>query len=230
MAADPDVKLLSTAAWDRLERMLLWFERGADKPPTARRPRVDLRDRPPARVILLDNLDSEGTADAAVTIPVETTEVQEVAIVGTATGGTFKLAFDGSETIDLSWNISAEAMQAALEQLESIGAGNVLVSIGTTTGETPHNPGVWLVAFIGKFADTDVPLLTATDSTTGVAIITQATTHWIDSGEIETVHNMIPVGSPTPARAGAVALVLWYPGLGYGVHACECRDFVMNYM
>ena len=49
--------------------------------------------------------------------------------LGGATGGTFTLSFGTDTTGALAWNISAADMQAALEALPSIGAGNVSVTL-----------------------------------------------------------------------------------------------------
>ena len=56
-----------------------------------------------------------------------------------------------------------------------------------------------------------------------------ATTHYADSGVVETLNALVPVGSPTPMKAGAVAIGLWFPGIGYGVIACESRQFTVTY-
>ena len=55
-------------------------------------------------------------------------EVQTVTITGTPTGGTWTLEFEGEVTSDLAYNAAASAVQAALEALPTIGAGNVTVS------------------------------------------------------------------------------------------------------
>lgn len=43
-------------------------------------------------------------------------------------GGTFVLAFNGEITGDMDWNVSAADVQATLENLTTIGAGNVVVT------------------------------------------------------------------------------------------------------
>lgn len=225
-----DVKFLNQAAWDRLERMLLAFERGGDRPPNTYRTAKDLRDPPPIRVILLDNLECMGTVDAAVTEIVESTSSQRVAILGYATGGTFQLQFGPSMTGPLAHNIAAAELQLALESLESIGTGNVLVSLGPTTGDTPHPTPCWLVSFVGKFLDEDVDLLTCPlESLIGVATIeVSPSDQWADTGRIEQVRDIIPVGYPTPMRAGAVAAAFWFHGAGYGLIGCEYREFDLD--
>lgn len=79
-------------------------------------------------------------------------EVQTVTI--DATGGTFTLSFtfEGltGTTGALAWNATAATVQAALEALDSIGAGNVSVSL---TGL------VYTVTFIGNLAKANVSTL-----------------------------------------------------------------------
>ncbi|MDX6677356.1 MAG: trimeric autotransporter adhesin [Solirubrobacteraceae bacterium] len=58
--------------------------------------------------------------------PLPETPVQVVAI--SATGGTFTLTYSGQETGPLAFDLSPAALQAALESLGRIGAGNVDVS------------------------------------------------------------------------------------------------------
>jgi hypothetical protein len=54
-----------------------------------------------------------------------TNEVQSLAISGTPTGGTFRLAFKSVSTANIAYNATAAAVQAALEALSTIGSGNV---------------------------------------------------------------------------------------------------------
>jgi hypothetical protein len=58
--------------------------------------------------------------------PLPDEPVQVVAV--TATGGTFTLTYSGQETQALGWDVAAADLQAALEALGRIGAGNVAVS------------------------------------------------------------------------------------------------------
>lgn len=64
-------------------------------------------------------------------------EVQQLAITGNPSSGTFTITFSAQTTSALSWNASASAIQAALLALSSIGAGNVACSGGPLTGSTP---------------------------------------------------------------------------------------------
>lgn len=57
-------------------------------------------------------------------VPVNgTNEVQTITPSAAPASGTWKLKFDGFTTTALAWNISAAAMQTALNLLPSIGAG-----------------------------------------------------------------------------------------------------------
>ena len=58
--------------------------------------------------------------------PLPDTPVQVVTIA--ATGGTFTLTYSGQETGALAYDVSPAQLQAALESLSRIGAGNVDVS------------------------------------------------------------------------------------------------------
>ena len=58
--------------------------------------------------------------------PLPDEPVQVVTV--TATGGTFTLYYSGLETGPLAWDAAAAEVQAALEALSRIGAGNVAVS------------------------------------------------------------------------------------------------------
>lgn len=59
-----------------------------------------------------------------------TNEVQTLTTTGTPTGGTFRLRFRGAVTAPIQFNAAASAVDAALEALSSIGAGNVTCAGG----------------------------------------------------------------------------------------------------
>ncbi len=93
--------------------------------------------------------------------------------VNNATGGTFTLGLDGQTTAPLAYNASAAAIQAALEGLSTVGAGNVQAS-GT---------GPVTVIFKGAFEEKDVHPLTAdssalTGTSPAVAIATTREGGW----------------------------------------------------
>lgn len=86
-------------------------------------------------------------------------EVQSVTI--DATGGNFKLVFEGQTTADIAWNAAASTVKTQLEGLSSIGSGNVDV--------TGSAGGPYMVTFLGFLHGTPVPQLTSTNTLTGGA-------------------------------------------------------------
>ena len=64
----------------------------------------------------------------------ETNEVQTLSIAGTPTGGSFKLTFRGSQTAAINYNATAANVQAALEALSVVSAGNVVCAGGPLPG------------------------------------------------------------------------------------------------
>lgn len=214
--------LLNGDAFRRTRDVVLEVERARGRrAPDARR-RQPPGSRPPIRAILLDDCPSETVVDAVITEAVETPEIQQITLEGEPSGGTFTLTFSGATTTDLDWNCTAEAMQAALEKLETVGSGAVRVTIGKTVD---HNPGVWLVEFSGRLADVDVPLIETTNNVDGTTMFVAATTVWMDTGRLAQVRSAIPLGTPTPLRAGAVVLCQWFNVAGYCVISAEARPF-----
>lgn len=104
-----------------------------------------------------------------------TAEVQTLTI--DATGGTFKLAFDGYTTAAISWsatnNTLRDNVDTALEALSSIGTGGVTTAVGTMTAGV----GTLTITFAGNLANRAVPLITvANNSLTGTATLSIAET------------------------------------------------------
>ncbi len=102
-----------------------------------------------------------------------TAAVDEIqTISSTATGGTFTLSFGGQTTAALNFNATAAEIDAALEALSTIGAGNVNCAGGPldTAGVT--------VTFTGALAGQDVGMITAdnTNMVGGTASIAETTT------------------------------------------------------
>ena len=93
-------------------------------------------------------------------------EVQTIAL--TATGGTFTLAFEGQTTAPISYDASAEEVQAALEALSTIGAGNLAVS-------TTSRGVLYEVKFLSGLASTALEPLKA-DSSALAGTVTVAIT------------------------------------------------------
>lgn len=71
--------------------------------------------------------------------------------------GTYTLTFNAATTAPISWNANASTVDAALEALPTVGAGNVLVS-GEPLGSPQGSAGATFpVEFVGALASTDVP-------------------------------------------------------------------------
>lgn len=85
-----------------------------------------------------------------------TNEVQTLTVTGTPTGGTFRLTFNGVETANIAYNAAAAAVQAALEAISSVGAGNVTCGGGALPG-TPVT-----ITFTGALAAEPQNLITVT--------------------------------------------------------------------
>jgi hypothetical protein len=100
----------------------------------------------------------------------QASEVQTATITGVPTGGTFTLTFGGETTAGIAFNATAAAIQAALEALPSLSAGDV-----TVTGSAG---GPYTVTFGGRLAGQNVAAMTASGSgftggsTPGVTIAT----------------------------------------------------------
>lgn len=110
--------------------------------------------------------------------PAGTDAVQTLTMTGTPTGGNATLTYDGRTTGTISFNSSAAAVDAVLEALPNIGAGNVLCAGGPfptaitvtfngvgTTGKRPHP----LITISNNlFTGGTTPTITATTTTPGV--------------------------------------------------------------
>lgn len=111
-------------------------------------------------------------------------EVQRVTV--NATAGQFKLTFSGQQTVDLAFNITATALQTALEALSNIDPGDVYVTggPGNSGGTTPY-----FVSFAGQYSSSDVPQMTGANGTTplsgGGASVTVATTTSGTAGNVQ---------------------------------------------
>jgi hypothetical protein len=88
--------------------------------------------------------------------------VNEVQLVakdeGTATGGTFTLTYDGEETAPIDWDATAAEVDAALEALPNIGAGDVTCTGGPLPGTAVT------VTFTAGLSGTNVDAMTVDDS------------------------------------------------------------------
>lgn len=105
-------------------------------------------------------------------------EIQQVTIGGTVTGGFFTLGFNGTDTADIAWNAATrENVRDFLEVIPDIGVGNVEVQGGPLPG-TPLQ-----IHFKGDLAHRDVPQLYATNflSGDGVGILVETVHGGVDA-------------------------------------------------
>ena len=119
-------------------------------------------------------------------------EVQVVTLTGGATGGTFTLTYSGQTTSAIAYNASAATVDAALEALSNIGAGDV--SVAGSAG------GPWTVTFATALAATNVAEMTASGaSLTGGStqgFVTSAVTASAGPNHWDTASNWSPVNVP----------------------------------
>lgn len=95
-------------------------------------------------------------------------EEQQVTVTG-ATGGTFTLTFGANTTAGIPYNATAAQVDAALELIASVGAGNVAVE-GAAGGP-------WRIRFVGTLAAANQAAMTASGAgLTGTAPAVAVTT------------------------------------------------------
>ena len=83
-----------------------------------------------------------------------TNEVQTVTIDTDCSNGTFTLTYSGQTTAGIAYDADAATVDAALENLSNIGAGDVTVTGGPGPGTG------WIVEFTANLAQTDVAAMT----------------------------------------------------------------------
>lgn len=116
-------------------------------------------------------------------------EEQTISIPASVTGGTFTLTYNGQTTGTIAYNASAATVEAALESLTNIAAGDVSVS----GGDGPTN--AWVVEFQGNLAGTELVLMggngallsggyavTITETVKGVAAVNEKQTITLPTG------------------------------------------------
>ena len=107
--------------------------------------------------------------------------IQTVTLAGSPTGGTFTLSFGGQTTSALAYNASAATVQAALQALSSIGAGNATVTTAVS--------GSYAVTLTGTLASS-AQLITATSS---LVPASSSTLTYTGTADIQ----VVTLGSPT---------------------------------
>lgn len=165
-----------------------------------------------------------GSANISVTQEAVTgvNEKQQVQIDPTSNGGTFTLTYEWQTTAGIAYNANAAAVDAALEALSNIGAGDVTVTGG------PGPATAWVVEFTGALAKTDVVKMTGDGSglqTAGTqnlvvaSSVTPTGPNWFDEPE-----NWEPLGAPVAADV----LVFDDPSAGdvlYGLESISAATF-----
>ncbi|WP_299460794.1 right-handed parallel beta-helix repeat-containing protein, partial [uncultured Gimesia sp.] len=118
-------------------------------------------------------------------------EIQTVFIPNLPGGGTYTLDSVNSTNgpVTLAYNATAAQIQAALESLDAIGAGNVLVTGSALTGG-------FTVEFIGAFRARS-PMDTILIDATGILIVVPTVTTVTEGTSINEVQEVIVSGTPT---------------------------------
>lgn len=108
--------------------------------------------------------------------------VQTVTLSGSPTGGTFNLKYAGQTSAAIAYNAAATVVQAALQAIPSIGAGNASVA--------GSNGGPYVITFVGARGGQFIAPITAGDHTTGGThsiAVAQTTTGVNAVNEVQTV-------------------------------------------
>ncbi|OHT67764.1 hypothetical protein [Mycobacteroides chelonae] len=113
-----------------------------------------------------------------------TNEIQLVRVIGVPTGGTFKVQFGEVWTNDISWSGGAGALQNALQELASVGPGNVKVTKGILFSD-PYK-----VEFLGELSGVGIPLLTVQTNFSGTSNPTLAVSRQY-AGKQATAENVV---------------------------------------
>lgn len=102
--------------------------------------------------------------------------MQQIALHGDPDGGTFTLTLGGATTGNLAYNVSAAAVQTALEGLAGVGSGNVAVD--------GNNGGAWVVIFQGSLAASPIGLMTGDGANLTI----------VDAAEVTVTDTQTPTG------------------------------------
>ncbi len=86
-------------------------------------------------------------------------EVQQIAITGTPTSGTFQLKIFNVTSVAIPYNATASQVQTAIRGMSNIGANNANV----TGGPGPGTP--WVVTFVGQRANMNIQQMQVVNST-----------------------------------------------------------------
>lgn len=189
-------------------------------------------ERPPIVAVLLDDLLAGESVAAAVLAWRSVNARQIITAYGSPAGGYFRLGYKASASASPVWTPlfypavdAPEVLQGYLSGI--VGNGNVEVTLGIvrTTDGVSHNTWRWEIVFCGALAGIDQELLEVEETLVGGALLVQANNPLELTGRVELINEVLGVGLPTPLKAGARCMALWYHGIGYCIHACEVRDW-----
>ncbi|BDI29407.1 hypothetical protein CCAX7_14580 [Capsulimonas corticalis] len=109
-------------------------------------------------------------------------------ITGAATGGTIPFTYGNRQTAQLPFNVSAAALQTALQGLGSINAGNVICT-GGPLGTAPI-----VCTFGGELSGLDVPMISVDNTLATGGVVSVAST---TNGVSGTARGSLPGASLT---------------------------------
>jgi hypothetical protein len=141
---------------------------------------------------LIDSTDPTIVVEETTTGVLGVNEIQRLTIGNTPTGGTFKLAYDGQTTADITWSATNSTLIAnidgALEALSNIEPGEVTTAAGTLVGGI----GTIFITFSGALAEINVPMITVadnslTDASTPTIAIVETTPGDTGTNEVQTL-------------------------------------------
>ncbi len=223
---------LTNSQYEDFLAMRRWFrfQRSPDREPTRGH---QTRYEHDIAVLLLEDLVSGGTARAAVLRASTSVERQIVDLRG---------AIDETTSWRLNWTptdeptqttpvLSASATPAevrlAIESLAAFAPGDVRVEFGRHVRDDAETWNIhrWVIELTGQFSGTEVPLFDPEIvSGSNLAFSVVEGTVVEDTGTTMIVRSVVPVGTPTPLRRGAIAICAWLEGFGWTVHAIEIRE------
>ncbi len=102
---------------------------------------------------------ADGELEIDIAIESVANQIQDIELLGSPTGGTWSLTFDGEQTTSLDHDASAQDVEDALRALPNLRDSEV-----TVTGSAG---GPYEVTFLGQVANNDVPLMTFTNNLSG---------------------------------------------------------------
>lgn len=148
------------------------------------------------------NLTGGGSVDVETTTPgVSSSNEVQYLLVREVVGpifGTYTLSFDGYTTSALNYDANAATIQAALEALPAIGAGNVSVTGGQGVPGISYGDGwYYTIEFIGALAGVNVSQITADDedlTDSGTVLVTILLTGGVATLELQLVNLGTPTG------------------------------------